>query len=83
MRPSPSGLTARGVDRAGGPPATGREGGAARGANVTPVAAVRITSGPLRGVELETGVRGHAGRLRLFWRSLRRRRQTPPLRPIR
>lgn len=57
------------------------EGPGARGANLTPVAAVRITSGPLRGVELETGVRGHAGRVRLFLRSLRRRRMTPPVRP--
>ncbi len=62
---------------------TGPEGAGARGANLTPVAAVRITSGPLRGVELETGVRGHAGRLRLFLRSLRRRRMTPPVRPAR
>jgi hypothetical protein len=46
------------------------------------VAAIRITSGPLRGVELETGVGGHGGRLRLFLRSLRRRRMTPPVRPI-
>ena len=57
------------------------EGPGARGANLTPVAAVRITSGPLRGVELETGVRGSAGRLRLLLRSFRRRRMTPPVRP--
>ncbi|HTI33557.1 MAG TPA: hypothetical protein VL422_07760 [Miltoncostaea sp.] len=39
------------------------------------MAAVRITSGPLRGVELETGVRTPAGRLaRRAWRVRRRRR---------
>ena len=58
-------------------------GGGAWAANHTPVAPIRITSGPLRGVELETGVSGHGGRLRLFLRSLRRRRMTPPVRPIR
>lgn len=49
------------------------------------MAAVRITSGPLRGVELETGVRSPAGRLvRRAWRSRRRRRlgQAPMLAPI-
>jgi hypothetical protein len=60
---------------------TDAEGAGARAAKPTLVAPVRITSGPLRGVELETGVSGHGGRLRLFLRSLRRRRMTPPVRP--
>ncbi|HTI34550.1 MAG TPA: hypothetical protein VL422_12795 [Miltoncostaea sp.] len=39
------------------------------------MAAVRIMSGPLRGVELETGVRTPAGRLvRRAWLVRRRRR---------
>jgi hypothetical protein len=37
------------------------------------VAAVRITSGPLRGVELETAVGGRPRRARLFLRARRRR----------
>jgi hypothetical protein len=46
------------------------------------VTAVRITSGPLRGVELETGVHGRARRMRLLLRGWRRRSATPPVRPL-
>ena len=51
-----------------------------------PVAAVRISSGPLRGVELETGVTRGPRRLRLLMRALRPgtpppRRGRPPQRP--
>ncbi|MGD9571000.1 MAG: hypothetical protein AB7V62_03825 [Thermoleophilia bacterium] len=46
--------------------------------------AVRITSGPLRGVELESVVGGRTRRARLLVRAWRRRSQTPPvtLRPV-
>ncbi len=55
---------------------TGSGGGsAAAGAKCTIVTAVRITSGPLRGVELETVVRSPTGRaLRRALRGRRRRR---------
>lgn len=55
------------------------------GANSTGMAAVRITSGPLRGVELETAVRSPSGRLvRRALRGRRRRRlgQAPVLTPV-
>jgi hypothetical protein len=42
------------------------------------VAAVRITSGPLRGVELETAVGGRARRARLLMRAWRRRSASTP-----
>lgn len=45
----------------------------------TSVAAVRITSGPLRGVELETAVGGRGRRARLLMRAWRRRSTTPPV----
>jgi len=54
------------------------------GANSTGMAAVRITSGPLRGVELETAVRSPSGRvLRRALRVRRRKRlgQAPVLAP--
>jgi hypothetical protein len=52
-----------------------RGGPAAAGANCTDMAAVRITSGPLRGVELETAVGSPTGRaLRRALRTRRRRR---------
>jgi hypothetical protein len=41
--------------------------------------AIRITSGPLRGVELETGVQGRVRRMRLLARAWRRRSATPPI----
>jgi hypothetical protein len=49
------------------------------------MAAVRITSGPLRGVELETAVRSPSGRLlRRALRGRRRKRlgQAPVLAPV-
>jgi hypothetical protein len=53
----------------------GRGGSAVAGANCTDMTAVRITSGPLRGVELETAVRSPSGRaLRRALRARRRRR---------
>jgi hypothetical protein len=53
----------------------GPGGSAVAGANCTDMAAVRITSGPLRGVELETAVRSSTGRaLRRALLGRRRRR---------
>lgn len=43
------------------------------------MAAIRITSGPLRGVELERGVHGRTARVRLLVRAWRRRSATPPV----
>ena len=54
------------------------------GAKSTGMAAVRITSGPLRGVELETAVRSPSGRVvRRALRGRRRKRlgQAPVLAP--